>query len=399
MYLMILLAGTLLVSCGSSEDGDGALLSEQKNSNDPDDLSDGSDEHCLTDCNPPKEVVVSFAKPVSLAPPGCTASDLYVFDSGNGLVSFVQANCSGNSGLYASRISYTGERQSVPISIGDVCSSGTGGVARFSAAKGDSGYLLSVTCQVGQQSYSTYAVATDANGDHLSSRIVVAALSNADPVLVAWNAEAAVFGIARRGVFQRFDEDAAPLGGSVAVPASGSLTGLESYQGAWNVLQGASTIGMYENSYCSKMSTVGTLQCDRLDLKKYATTVQRVVEGKWLLDAGSYGELQVSDFTPVTCGRGEFYSYGKVVEGRIEKLFDAAIVHQNYIAALYSGAGPALNMAFLDLRSRKIVSTSAILDVNPFRNARVLITQGRIYVMVAHGNDAVMTWSEQRVDR
>jgi hypothetical protein len=297
-------------------------------------------------------------------------------------------------------LTHTGEQISSTSSFDGICPFGKGGVDNFAAARGSNGYLLSITCKTGQKSYSAHVAATDKDGVLEYSRPIVSSMTSVQPIAVSWSHDAGAYGVARPGFFQRFDQSAYPLGGSVSVPTEGNLIELSSWSGGWNILQGTTDYYDYTGSYCSKISTVGTLQCDRLQLTETSNyyTMHQVIDGEWIIGTSSNGSIYVGGYNPLTCSNDEMYPFGKVVGEKIGKFFDATTIsNNNYIIALYSGIGPALNLSFLDLNRNAIVSTTAVLDGDKIHSARVFKAQNRIYVVTATENDALLTWTQQAI--
>ncbi len=209
---------------------------------------------------------------------------------------------------------------------------------------------------------------------------------------VSWNPVAAVYGVAMTEKFVRVDEQGVKVGGTIAVPSAGEMARLTSYDGVWVYTQGhTGTANVSERGRCSKISSVGTLQCDQLYLdQSYISGRRFFTTGKWSVTASSAAEVYLANFDPLTCSQWNGKSIGRLNEERLTAVFDTVTLANGYLGLVYRGQGVGLQMAFIESKTGKIVSTTAITDGGEITAAQGLVVQGRIYVAVVRDQDLVL---------
>lgn len=197
--------------------------------------------------------VYNFAKYFSVTPDGCGNTDnVAVFDSGTGLLILVKANCGTRNHVYLLKTNYEGTAEASPSLVTTDCNSGTTGVSSFAADKGNSGILLAYVCSLSSSSYQTKMVIIDLDGQIGTPSTYETSTGNRTYVM-AWNSTANSFGLARSGVFQRFDGIGQTIGGPVPFSGYNEADRISTNKGNWYIYSNCSTSIINQNA---------TLGCD-----------------------------------------------------------------------------------------------------------------------------------------
>lgn len=360
---------------------------------------------CLSECNPPRAVLLSFGAPVSITPAGCVASGAKILTGDDGYLALIRANCDGLTQLFSERLGADGSAKSIPVLMSGSCLAAKGEVISFDADRaGTTGSALAAfTCRLPTSKFDLWYAVVDAAGSAGTPRVVSggAGLAAAVNARVIWNGVSKNFGVLFGAVFQRLSENGAMLGGSTQVPGSENAVALAASGGVWSVLTGRSALNYYAVSMaCSKVSAIGTLQCDRIDLRStgFEDTVYAPVAGKWLVGLSAGGQMSVADFDPLTCLTTSPRRTGYLVTRQAIALQGVAELGAGYIGVLHSETSRTLELAFVEAKTGAVASTSAVMDGDSIVGAQVLYVAKRVVVVAVRSGDAVFVESEQGMD-
>ncbi len=370
----------------------------------PDEGSTDTGVACLTgNCNPHAGTEFNFSEVFSVTPSGCSSvSEVRFFDNGSEIISFVGANCGERRHVYAVRTSYSGEPIGTPTTLTSDCTGTTTGVSTFSVDKGSSGYLLAYECKTTASSYVTKVVPVSTSGTPgTASTYETLSSSTSDRYYtMIWNSTAGVYGLARNGKFQRFNETGFAVGGPVAI-ADTTFWQLTVVNDSWFILQQADD-GWW-TQICSKISKVGNLQFNAtkidgrniLSANDYLSVdgFGRVV----IFDAGSQ-EFSIADLDPDLCtisNRSKAYP----LSSRISDVFNPKNVTSTTSSIIAKMQNKSLVMAtYPGTETFSILGESSITGFNSVLNdATISIIDGKIYVGFDKDGNGYISYSNDPI--
>lgn len=323
----------------SSTDPNSSSASEPGNTPDSDSTTDAA---CLTgSCSTPQNLQIAFSQPVPISPYECSSvQKLKVIDFTNHLWIFSRASCaSTRTYLYMEQRSYSGESLAAPELLSINCSTSTNYVSDFDVAKNPSGILLVYSCYLSYNSYRIDSLTIDSQGIPSEAHLIESTTKNMN-ITLTWNSEAGVYGMARESQFLRLATDGTVLGSPIVIPAN-FVSQMRSIDSDWVVLQ-ASGSGSYSTTYCSKISSLGTLLCNG---KKLGDGQIQLASEEQLLrfDTPSYVSAKVSalSFTLDTCSA--FNESNTVSPNNSpsnaydNKLYDSSSIYNNALVNVFQG--------------------------------------------------------------
>lgn len=268
--LVIATFSMVLGSCGSDrkfnnpDDPDNIKTGTTGAQNEPGDDGttnpDVSGSQCLTlACSPPSGSVYNFSKSFAVGATGCSnIQKVRTFDTGTGLIIFYSANCGTRNHVYSTLSDYAGDGQTTPVLLSADCNSGSTGVKSYTIDKGTTGFLMAYECNPSSGSYTTRIVAINSGGSPTAVS-TYESLTTSKSYIMAWNATASTFGLARAGQFQRYNESAVAVGGPIA---TNSQTLYQNFVNAGNWF----LINDYSYAACSKINSAGSLLCNGINM-------------------------------------------------------------------------------------------------------------------------------------
>jgi hypothetical protein len=268
--LVIATLSMILGSCGSDrkfnnpDDPDNTKTGTTGGQNEPADDEttnpDASAPQCLTSaCSPPSGSVYNFSKSFAVGATGCSnIQKVRTFDTSTGLIIFFSANCGTRNHVYSTLSDYAGNGQTTPVLLSTDCNSGSTGVKSYTIDKGTTGFLMAYECNPSSGSYTTRIVAINSGGSPTAVS-TYESLTTSKTYIMAWNATASTFGLARAGQFQRYNESAVAVGGPIATNSQTLYQNFVS-GGSWYI------INSIYNALCSKVSAAGSLLCNGITM-------------------------------------------------------------------------------------------------------------------------------------
>jgi hypothetical protein len=354
---------------------------------------------CLADCNPPQSLLVSFGTPVSFAPGGCIVNTVDAYPNNGNVMTIMTANCSGKPNAYALALSAKGQATTSPTLISSACAASGDQVTNLTSAQGANGFAAIYTCQHALGNYQIGLSFLNSLGQLAYSFLlpqVYDAAYSVPQTRIAWNVEAAVYGVVIDGTFQRYNEQGIQMGGNVSFPIYGSLLSFTSGQGFWNIIARPEDYDPY-SAVCSKLSPFGTLECDRLSLSNVSGNVKINQSAAMLTATNSTSYISSAGFDPVTCALSTQVARSEFIDQNITRDFGNVVFGKNYIGQIYQGKSSGLDVAFIDRSSGAVVSTSGITNGSQINSAAAFALGQKLYVVVAKDNDAIMTISDQTI--
>ena len=364
----------------------------------------GSKPHmCLSDCNPPQDIIVSFAVPVSIAPAACTVGDALAYASGGGIMVITLATCSNGTQVYSQIVDTTGKAIGSLNLVSGLCNLARDSVTRFTAAAGANSFAVSYTCSHSTGSYQVGLSFLGANGKVNSTQLLLTNYTYVGSVPsshLAWNSAGNAYGMTLGSAFKRFSEQGAQLGGDISVPMSGTPAVLLSASGGvWNILSGAPAfLSTYPGSnYCSKISSAGTLECSNLALGYYLAGASLDPTGSYMTKMSSGGSIGLGLFDANSCTVTTKMTQDSLSDATVQANFGAFPYGPRYLANLYQSGLSAIDVAFVDATSGKVLSTSGVVNGTTVGHASGLVVGQKFYVVVAKDNDLVLVAANQSV--
>ena len=241
-------------------------------------------------------------KTFSVTPSGCQGKWGETFDSGEGLVSFVIAECTDTTQVYAASFSYEG----IIGSSWKMLSDCRYGVVLASVGQSPNGFLTSYSCShSGTISTHIKQVATDLSSSE--PRELERFNAGADYAQFAhktvWNPEANAFGVVSKNGLVIVDETAVPLSGVVPV-GEGVVQDVTVSDGRWLVLQHGA---LYSNTLTTVNPDSSSEGTKPISINREGSSPEDVIRfvGSNLLSSSSYAhgyrtsDIQGTDPSPL----------------------------------------------------------------------------------------------------
>jgi len=365
--------------------------------------TESSTSSCLLGtCNPPVGSVYDFANSFTITPSGCTgANEPHIFDNGSGLTIFILANCGQRNAVYFFNTAYNGTSPTNPASATLDCNSGTTGVMQYSVDQGSSGFLLIYKCNQTSGSYVAKTVTIASDGT-VGTPTLYESTNSSYSYSVTWNSSAAAFGVTRYGQFQRYSSTGSQLGGPISLGTVNNGTiGAAIVSGGYWMIIAADPENNY--SYCSKINSSGTLQCNQVQIGSggYAfSEVYSFLNGASSLKVvDSYRgisdhSLSVSDCTATS----DFNTLDPTNNIKDSTYIQSALALSSTIAAAAYKTTNSLIVTTYDINGSAIYSENSVAGYSTSLNSwEIKSIQNKIYVAYDKDGSGYVSYSTQAV--
>lgn len=335
--------------------------------------------------------VYNFVNSFSVTPSGCSkVGKVQVFENGTELMIFVLATCSDRAHVYAYKASYAGVASSTPIMLTSDCNSGTTGINDFTVDKGPNNYLLAYVCKISSSSFVT-KVATVSTTVNIGTSTTYETLSTAKGYRLAWNSSSNTFGLAKSGVFQRFNESGSTAGGPVTLNSV--------YPKQFDVVDGQWLIVDYYY-YATTISPSGTLGCDKVNtLAKFGGGLM-AFHGTQKIILMKDGYLASQDIVPSTCITiGDRSDYVKLTNiGNSLDIRSNSLLNSTIGALLFTNGKGLILATYPRLGTYKIHAENSVAGYTETMNsAEVKVIQSKLYVAYDKDGAGYVSYSNETV--
>jgi len=346
---------------------------------------------CLSDCNPPQDVLLSFGQPKSFAPANCTVSEATALPTGSGILALMVANCGGQVQAYSSLLDASGTPVGAPVPVSTSCIAKDAAVSSLVAEAGSGGFAVSFICGTSRYSNDSGVSFLDSAGRVITSFLFLDSdyVNRSSPALLAWNPATSTYGVALHTVFRRYTPRGVKVDADLKLPNShGYPRVLRSGKGYWTVISGSD----WSTPYCSRIGSTGTLDINDIALAQPSGQGVTIDQSDSIATASS----SIATFSPVACALTSKWATGNLND-QVKTYYGSTPFGSRYLAQLYTNDRAVVSIAFMDLVLGTVLSTSGVTNATQVNHVSAFALNQKMYVTVAKDNDAVVVISDQAI--